>query len=105
MATATSSCIPKYRGTICRLLIGALRLMGLSCGVFSQTNTGLTGNVTDSSGATIAGAKVIITSTETGAQRQGTSNEAGSYEFTALQPGGYRLTFQKTGFAQVTNAG
>jgi hypothetical protein len=49
------------------------------------------------------GAKVTLTSTETGAQRESTSNEAGTYEFTALQPGGYRLAFQKEGFAQVTS--
>ena len=30
--------------------------------------------------------------------------KAGTYEFTALQPGGYTLTFQKEGFAQVTSA-
>jgi hypothetical protein len=95
MATPSSSYILK---------IGALCLLGLSPALFSQTTSGLTGTVTDLSGATMPGAKVTLTSTETGAQRESTSNEAGSYEFTALQPGSYTLTFQKEGFAQITSA-
>src|SRR5580704_13352930 len=95
MATPSSSYILK---------IGALCLLGLSPALFSQTTSGLTGTVTDLSGATMPGAKVTLTSTETGAQRESTSNDVGSYEFTALQPGGYTLTFQKEGFAQVTSA-
>src|SRR5579862_2999930 len=104
MATPSSSYILKYPGAICRLLIGALCLLGFSPAVYSQTTSGLTGTVTDLSGATMPGAKVTLTSTETGAQRESRSNEAGSYEFTALQPGSYTLTFQKEGFAQVTSA-
>ncbi len=100
MATPRSSDFVKYLRTLCLLLIGAFCL---SPAVFSQTTSGLTGTVTDLSGAAMPGAKVTLTSTETGAQREGTSNEAGTYEFTALQPGGYRLTFQKEGFAQVTS--
>ncbi len=95
MATPSNSCILK---------IGAVCLLGLSPTVFAQTTSGLTGTVTDLSGATMPGAKVTLTSTETGAQRESTSNEAGTYEFTALQPGNYTLTFQKEGFAQVTSA-
>src|SRR5580700_4808020 len=95
MATPSNSCILK---------IGAVCLLGLSPTVFAQTTSGLTGTVTDLSGATMPGAKVTLTSTETGAQRESTSNEAGTYEFTALQPGSYTLTFQKEGFAQITSA-
>jgi hypothetical protein len=104
MATPSSSYILKCLGPICRFVIGALWLLGLSPAVFSQTTSGLIGTVTDLSGATMPGAKVTLTNTETGAQRESTTNEAGSYEFTALQPGSYRLTFQKGGFAQVTSA-
>jgi len=95
MATPSSSYILK---------IGAVCLLGLSPTVLAQTTSGLTGTVTDLSGAAMPGAKVMLTSTETGTQRESTSNEAGTYEFTALQPGSYTLTFQKQGFAQVTSA-
>ncbi len=97
--------LPRSSCWIGRLLIGALCLMVLPLAVFSQTVASLTGTVTDSSGAVMPGAKVTLTSSETGAQREGQSNESGIYEFTALLPGGYRLTVQKEGFAKVTREG
>ena len=105
MAKLSNGDIVKCPGAICRLLIGALCVLCLSPAVFSQTTSGLTGTVTDLSGASMPGAKIALTGTETGVKRETTSNEAGTYDFTALQPGGYQLTFQKQGFAQVTSAG
>ena len=88
MLPRSSSCIAKHSRAIDRLLIGALCLMMIPLAVFSQTVAGLTGTVTDSSGAVMPGAKVTLTSSETGAQREGATNESGFYEFTALLPGG-----------------
>ena len=73
--------------------------------LFSQTTAGLTGALTDSSGAVMPGVKVTLVNTETGAQREVTTNDSGIYGFTALQPGLYKLTFQQTGFAQETREG
>ena len=87
--------IAKYSGAIGRLLMGALCLLWLSPAAVSQTTSGLTGTVTDLSGASMPGAKITLTGTETGVKRETTSSEAGTYDFTALQPGGYQLTFQK----------
>jgi len=103
MAIPSSSHIQKYPGGFTRLLL-VLFMLDLSPTVFSQTTSGLTGTITDLSGASMPGAKVILTSTETGAQREALSNDAGAYEFSALQPGGFKLTFQKDGFAQITSA-
>ena len=100
MATPRNRDFVKYLGTLCRLLIGALCL---SPAVFSQTTAGLAGTVTDMSGATVPGAKVTLVNTETAAQRETATNDSGIYGFTALQPGVYRLTFQKEGFAQITS--
>ena len=105
MTTGRSSHFLQHPGAIFRLFICALCLMILPLAIFSQTTAGLTGTVTDSSGAVMPGAKVTLTSTETGAQREGATNESGIYEFTTLQPGAYKLTLQKEGFAQVTQAG
>jgi hypothetical protein len=73
--------------------------------LFSQTTAGITGTVTDSSGGAIPGARVALNNIDTGAQREGTSNDAGIYEFTALPPGNYKVTLLKTGFGQVTREG
>jgi hypothetical protein len=105
MLPRSNPCIPRHPGAIERLLIAAFCLMVLPLMVFSQTTAGLTGTVTDSSGAVIPGAKVTLTNTATGAQREGQSNESGTYEFTALLPGGYRLIIQKEGFSKVTREG
>jgi hypothetical protein len=105
MTTVRSSCFLQHPGAIFRLLIGVVCLMVLPLAVFSQTTAGLTGAVVDSSGAVMPGTKVTLTSTETGVQREVATNESGIYEFTTLQPGTYKLTLQKEGFAQVTQAG
>jgi protocatechuate 3,4-dioxygenase beta subunit len=58
----------------------------------AQTTTGnLSGVVTDSNGAAVAGATVNVVSIETGAERTVTSNEEGFYSVQQLQPGNYRI--------------
>ncbi|HUA84678.1 MAG TPA: TonB-dependent receptor [Bryobacteraceae bacterium] len=69
--------------------------------VRSQTTGGLTGVVTDTSGAAMPDVKVTLLNTETGAQREGSTNNSGIYEFNALPPAVYKLTYDKTGFSQV----
>jgi len=105
MTTPRSGYMSKSSRAITRVLTGALCLIGLSNVAFAQTTASLKGTVTDSSGAVVPGAVMALTNSETGAQHQTTSGESGTYEFPVLQPGTYRLTTQKTGFAQVANAG
>ena len=62
----------------------------LAVSAFAQFEKGsLGGTVTDSSGAVISGASVTITSTETGAIRNATTDSNGSFTMTALSPGTY----------------
>lgn len=63
----------------------------------SGTST-LQGTVTDSTGAVVPGAEVIITNVGTGVSRTATSNENGFYSAQSLQGGDYRLTITKAGF-------
>jgi hypothetical protein len=46
MERSSSRYLLMYPGAICRLLIGALFLVGLSPVAFSQTTSGLTGTIT-----------------------------------------------------------
>jgi Carboxypeptidase regulatory-like domain/TonB dependent receptor len=59
----------------------------------------LNGTVTDPQGAVIAGAKVVITDTATGASREVTTAGDGGYAVTDLTPGTYTVRVSASGFA------
>jgi hypothetical protein len=62
----------------------------------------LTGNVTDASGAVVAGASVIITHKETGQSREGVTDASGSYDFPTVLAGTYAVRVTKQGFKTVS---
>ena len=73
-------------------------------GAAAQAATGrLRGQVTDPSGATVAGATVLLT-TPAGASLDTTAGKDGSYEFKNLAPGKYVVKAVADGFAQFTQA-
>lgn len=80
--------------------VGALLFMlaipGLQA-LFAQSNTGLTGSVTDPSGAVIAHAKVTFIDTATGIRTAVSSSSDGVYAAT-LAPGPYRIAAEAPGF-------
>src|SRR5258708_10111394 len=61
----------------------------------------ISGTVTDSTGAAVAGAKVVLQSTATGLHRDTVTNADGIYQFPALPIGDYRVTVSKDGFSPV----
>ena len=65
---------------------------------------GISGTVTDSSGAVVPGASVPVTSETTGAARTGESGSNGEFVFTALPPGTYTVRAEKAGFQGVYSA-
>ncbi|MDR3742574.1 MAG: carboxypeptidase regulatory-like domain-containing protein [Terracidiphilus sp.] len=60
------------------------------------------GSILDPQGRAIAGARVHVTSTVTGAIRTVIANGAGLYEVASLQPGVYQLSVESRGFEQAT---
>src|SRR5947209_534482 len=72
-----------------RAILALLLLAVLTAGIaLSQAvNATLVGTITDSSGAVVVNAKVIVTETNTGVGRQTSSNESGNYTFPNLPPG------------------
>ena len=58
----------------------------------------LIGNVTDSSNAAIAGAKITVVNTGTQFTSTGATNAEGAYYVPYLIPGNYRLTIEVAGF-------
>ncbi len=63
-----------------------------------STIASVTGTVTDSAKANIAGASVIAENINTGVKTTVTTNDSGIYLFASLIPGNYRVTAEKTGF-------
>jgi hypothetical protein len=64
----------------------------------AQTFGQITGQVTDSSGAVLAGASVTVTNTQTNAVRDAVTNSSGSYVFPNLLPGVYSVKVDLQGF-------
>src|SRR5262245_47570222 len=62
----------------------------------------LTGEVTDPTGAVVAGAKVTALNVGTNVSKLGSTNERGLYTFNDLQPGTYELTVEATAFNAAT---
>lgn len=74
--------------------------------MWGQTNTAvITGNVTDSAGAVIPGAKVRITSVTTNVARDFTTNSSGYFTSVPLNPDTYSVTVTAPGFMTQTQAG
>ncbi|MGH9738943.1 MAG: carboxypeptidase regulatory-like domain-containing protein [Candidatus Acidiferrales bacterium] len=68
----------------------------------AQAVTGnISGTVTDSTGAVIAGAQVVVTNTATGVSSTLTSNDQGRYNAPDLVVGPYQVQASKTGFQSV----
>ena len=63
-----------------------------------------TGVVTDSTGATITGAKILVFNLETGVELAFRTNEAGIYYAGGLLAGHYRLRSQARSFAAASSA-
>src|SRR5262245_41596411 len=87
------------------LMIAALMLIVTSALAMAQILYGsLTGNVTDQSGAVVAGAKVEALNTGTGMATNVTKDERGTYLFNNLQAGIYKVTITAPSFKARVNA-
>jgi len=88
--------------------LSVLLLAVLAAGTrsFSQVLYGsLTGNVTDNSGAVVAGAQVTAANTQTGDTNVQNSDSSGIYRFPALLPGTYTVTITGQGFSKQETPG
>lgn len=80
------------------LLIVSLLSFSVNCAV-AQVDTGaVLGTVRDQTGAVIPGARVTLTNEETGASAATASGDDGSYRFTPVRIGIYRVTAEFKGF-------
>jgi hypothetical protein len=84
------------------LLIMSLLLLLFPVLASAQTTSStsaVTGIVTDTTGAVVAGATVTLTDTKTSKELTTTTDDQGNYRFNQVAPGqGYKLTFTAPGF-------
>jgi len=87
--------------------MGIVFAFALCCtGLFGQTvASSVVGTIVDQSDAAVAGALVTLTNTGTGAVRQGSTDNLGTYRFLNLDPGTYNLTVKASGFKSETVTG
>jgi hypothetical protein len=81
-------------------------IQGLEQTAFAQETTGgLQGTVKDPSGAVVAHARVVVTSTSLVGSKQVITDATGHYRFSNLPPGSYTLTVTTEGFQTLRRQG
>ncbi len=81
-------------------------LLALTGAAFAQVGTAaLSGIVQDPTGAVVSGATVTLTNAQTAQQRTLQSNGAGSFTFSSVPNGDYKLTVTHTGFRSYNRTG
>ncbi len=74
-------------------------LLALTASLIAQAPVGeITGQVADSTGAVLTGAKVTVTNPATNQIRSVDTNDSGVFSVPALQPGAYSVKIEKSGF-------
>ena len=83
-------------GRLLRSILWVALLPGAA--LLAQTEGEITGQITDSTGAVIAAAKVSVTNDGTGAKRVASTDTAGVYAVPSLTPGTYAISVEAIGF-------
>lgn len=96
------------RQTFLKSLISALTIVVIAivlnpAPATAQATSGVTGVVTDPSGATMASVDVVLTNPNTGFHAETKTDDLGIYQFRLVPPGsGYALTFSAANFESLT---
>jgi len=89
-----------------RVLTAGIAVCLLAGPVHAQTvGASLQGSVSDSTGATVADADVLIVNVATGAMRDVKTDATGRYRVPVLQPGEYEVHVSRAGFQPVVRRG
>jgi hypothetical protein len=100
------SLVIRFGGKVLKFSVLVALFLAIPLALFSQEYRGTIGGaVTDSTGATIAAAKVIVTEIETGAKAETVSDNAGHYAVPFLAPGNYSIAVTISGFKEFVRKG
>src|SRR5215470_1503157 len=93
------------RRILVSILAGFFVCAGTCVDVRAQATAQISGTVKDQSGAVLPGVEVTVTQTETSASRTAVTNETGTYVFSNLPIGPYRLEAGLPGFRTYVQTG
>ncbi|HEX9201204.1 MAG TPA: TonB-dependent receptor [Acidobacteriaceae bacterium] len=83
-------------------VVAVLFLFAANLALHAQDNAGITGTVSDKSGAVLTGATVTLTNPSRGLSFTATTNSDGAYRFPNVPPApGYLASFSHTGFSSL----
>jgi hypothetical protein len=88
-----------------RIALSFALLTLAATGLVGQEAATLAGRVTDPNGLAVVKASVVATNIDTGIAHSSESNEVGLYRIPSLQPGSYRISVKKDGFAEIIRSG
>ena len=92
------------RHSLCSVL--AVLLCALPAAAFAQQETAtIAGTITDSTGAVVPHAVVVVTNVQTGITVRTTATESGSYLVPSLRPGDYSVAVESKGFQKTVRTG
>src|SRR5580693_5796610 len=87
----------RFKQPLCIVALLAL-LLPFMAAAQSVVTGGISGSITDQTGAVIVGAKITLTETASGEAQTVTSSSSGIYGFSLLKPGRYTLSVTQQGF-------
>jgi len=93
--------VPRFRDSMHireLVLLAGIAVMACSAAVAQKDTGGITGTVTDPSGAVVTGAKVTVTDVDRGTTVTTTTDGQGEYVVSPLKIGRYSVTIEKSGF-------
>ena len=102
-ASMTFRCTAMSAGQVAsvasRICLILFTICALNLPALSQSTAGrILGNVSDSSGAAVAGATVVVTDVQRGTSRTLTTDQAGAYAAPDLAPSTYKIHVEAKGF-------
>ena len=93
-----------FQRSISAVIFIVLALAGFRAEAQVGTAT-ITGTVTDQSGATVPGVKVLVVETSMNFESRSETNSAGLFRVQSLQPGTYDVSFEAAGFKHLLQKG
>ncbi len=92
--------IAKWQRPLLRVFVALTAVLLLSSPALAQYSSGIRGVVSDSGGAVIVGANVVVSNNATGIATRSVTGQTGTFDFQRLAPGEYTLTVHAAGFSQ-----